>query len=70
MKNNITYMLLSALVLVALPACGGSKKNSKAKTETINNAIDSLVITEIGQVNEATQQEAPADAAADNISKF
>ena len=52
MKNNSVYILLSALMLVALPACGGSKNNKKTKTKAeheviINNEIDSLSIQKL-----------------------
>jgi hypothetical protein len=71
MKNNMTYMLLSALILVAFPACCGSKKSktAKAKTEhevTINNDVDSISIQEINETSAAQQQEINTE----NISKF
>ena len=69
MKNNIAYILLSALILIALPACGGSKNNkiTKTKTEhevTINNEIDSLSIQLISDEMQSS------DDAELTISKF
>lgn len=66
MKNNI-YMLLAALILVALPACGGSKKakNVKANEVTINNNVDTISIQEINEVSENLE-----DTSSLNISKF
>lgn len=68
MKNNIIYMLLSALILVALPACCGSKKNktTKANEVTLNNEVDSISIQEINETSAAQQQETITE----NISKF
>lgn len=76
MKNNITYMLLSALILVALPAGCSSKKNkaAKGKTEhevTINNNVDSISIQEINEASAAQEDAAVAeDVNTVNISKF
>jgi len=77
--KKITSILLSTLVLVALPAgCASKKKNStKAKAEhevTINNEID---VIEIHKVDEASalQDDTPIiadheDVETENINKF
>jgi hypothetical protein len=76
MKNNIAYMLLSALILVALPAGCASKKNksAKAKTEhevTLNNNVDSISIQEINEASVAQEDASVVeDANTVNISKF
>ena len=73
MKNNIPYVLLSALILVALPACCGSKKNKPAKANevTLNNAVDSISIHEINETSAAQDDAAvEQDANTMNISKF
>lgn len=55
MKNTIT-IFLTALVLVALPACYGSKKKDQATTKrdeiTLNNAVDTISIEHVEQVTE------------------
>lgn len=70
MKNNITYMLLSALILVALPAGCASKKNKtvKANEVTLNNNVDSISIQEINETSVA--QEDVSTETLQNISKF
>lgn len=74
MKNNITYMLLSALILVALPAGCASKKNKSAKANevTINNDVDSISIHEINETTAAQQEDASVagETNTENISKF
>lgn len=74
MKNNITYMLLSALILVALPACCGSKKNKTAKANevTLNNNVDTISIQEINEKTSAAQEDVSVQQETDtqNISKF
>jgi hypothetical protein len=73
MKNNITYMLISALILVALPACCGSNKNksTKANEVTLNNAVDSISIHEINETS-AQQDNASVieETHTENINKF
>lgn len=70
MKNNITYMLLSTLILVALPAGCASKKNksTKANEVTLNNAVDSISIHEINETS--AQQSVIEETHTENINKF
>jgi|GEM_PF-3347828 hypothetical protein len=74
MKNNIAYMLLSALILVALPAGCASKKNKTPKTEhavTLNNDVDSISILEINETSSAVQDASVIEEAhTENLSKF
>lgn len=74
MKNNITtYMILSAMILVGLPACCGSKKNknTKANEVTLKNNVDVISIEQIGENSDAQAQEDVAvETPADNINKF
>jgi len=68
--KNITYMLLSTLILVALPAgCASKKKNSMKKTE-INNAIDTVSIERVDEQESETTHEDEAAAVEESISKF
>lgn len=54
MKNTM-YILLTAVVLVAVPACCGSKKKNQTKKEeiTLNNAIDTVSIESVQEVDES-----------------
>jgi hypothetical protein len=72
MKNNITYMLLSALILVAVPACCGSKNNKAAKANevTLNNNVDSISIQEINETSAQQDASVLEETNTVNISKF
>ena len=60
--KNIMSILLTAMVLVAVPACGGSKKKDQTKTVkeevTLNNASDTISIEHVEQAPTEEAKEA------------
>lgn len=59
--KNITSILLIVMVIMAVPACCGSKKKDQAKQITLENTVDTVSIEHVEDV-EQTATEVPVNS--------
>lgn len=52
--KNITSILLIAMVIMAVPACCGSKKKDQTKQITLENTVDTVSIEHVEDVEQTT----------------